>query len=86
LPIPVLQRVVQPRFAWWLVLASLTKVVATTTAVMQLVGQGTLRLDEPIARWRGEDRQNVTIADLLVADRAGSQSSRLADGVVCFHR
>jgi serine-type D-Ala-D-Ala carboxypeptidase len=62
-------------------LASLTKVVATTTAVMQLVGQGTLRLDEPIARlfdeWRGEDRQDVTIADLL--EHASGLAARLVD-------
>ncbi len=32
-------------------LASLTKVVATTTAVMQLVEQGTVRLADPVASW-----------------------------------
>ena len=32
-------------------LASLTKVVATTTAVMQLVERGTLRLTDPVAAW-----------------------------------
>jgi uncharacterized protein YbbC (DUF1343 family)/CubicO group peptidase (beta-lactamase class C family) len=32
-------------------LASLTKVVATTTAVMQLVEQGTVRLTDPVAAW-----------------------------------
>ncbi len=32
-------------------LASLTKVVATTTAVMQLVEQGTVRLTDPVASW-----------------------------------
>ena len=31
-------------------LASLTKVLATTTAVMLLVEQGTLALDEPVAK------------------------------------
>ena len=32
-------------------LASLTKVVATTTAMMQLVEQGTVRLTDPVASW-----------------------------------
>jgi CubicO group peptidase (beta-lactamase class C family) len=32
-------------------LASLTKVVATTTAVMQLVEQGVVRLTDPVAAW-----------------------------------
>ena len=32
-------------------LASLTKVVATTSAVMHLVEQGTLRLTDPVASW-----------------------------------
>ena len=32
-------------------LASLTKVVATTTAAMQLVEQGTVRLTDPVASW-----------------------------------
>jgi uncharacterized protein YbbC (DUF1343 family) len=50
-------------------LASLTKVVATTTAVMQLVERGRLRLDEPVARYwpafgsHGKDR--ITVAQLL---------------------
>jgi CubicO group peptidase (beta-lactamase class C family) len=62
-------------------LASLTKVIATTTAFMQLVGQGTLRLDDPVAGffedWRGEDRQAVTIADLL--EHASGLAARLVD-------
>lgn len=50
-------------------LASLTKVVATTTAVMQLVEQGALRLDDPVARYwpafgtRGKER--ITVRQLL---------------------
>ena len=32
-------------------LASLTKVVATTTAVMQLVEEGRLRLEDPVATY-----------------------------------
>lgn len=50
-------------------LASLTKVIATTTLAMKAVDDGTLRLDDPVAdwipEWRGADRQSVTIADLL---------------------
>ena len=50
-------------------LASLTKVLATTPMVMQLVERGQLGLDDPVAdrlaRWRGADRRSVTIRDLL---------------------
>jgi CubicO group peptidase (beta-lactamase class C family) len=50
-------------------LASLTKVIATTTFALQLVERGLLDLDAPIRerlpRWRGDDRAVVTMADLL---------------------
>jgi CubicO group peptidase (beta-lactamase class C family) len=50
-------------------LASLTKVLATTTAVMLLVEQGTLALDEPVAKWlphfAERDKQAVTLRHLL---------------------
>lgn len=50
-------------------LASLTKVIATSTLVMRAIDGGTLSLDDPIADhlpdWRGSDRELVTIADLL---------------------
>jgi CubicO group peptidase (beta-lactamase class C family) len=50
-------------------LASLTKVIATTTLVMRAVDAGTLSLDERVgdrlSSWRGADRVDVTIADLL---------------------
>jgi CubicO group peptidase (beta-lactamase class C family) len=50
-------------------LASLTKVIATTTMAMRAVEDGRLSLDEPVAdrlpHWRGPDREAVTIADLL---------------------
>ena len=50
-------------------LASLTKVIATTTLVMQLVDEGAIQLDDTVGRWldewRGEDRVVVTVADLL---------------------
>jgi CubicO group peptidase (beta-lactamase class C family) len=50
-------------------LASLTKVLATTALVMRQVEQGTLGLDDPVARhvplWRDQDAAPVTIRDLL---------------------
>ena len=50
-------------------LASLTKVVATTTAVMQLVEQGKLALDTPAARYWpafGENgKEAITVRELL---------------------
>ena len=60
-------------------LASLTKVLATTTVVMRLVEAGALALDEPvagrIADWRGSDRAAVTVADLL--EHAGGLTAHL---------
>jgi len=50
-------------------LASLTKVIATTTRAMQAIEAGALTLDARLAEylpeWRGSDREAVTIADLL---------------------
>ena len=50
-------------------LASLTKVIATTSLVMRLVERGTLALTDPIRQWipewRGRDREDVTIRSLL---------------------
>jgi CubicO group peptidase (beta-lactamase class C family) len=50
-------------------LASLTKVIATTTLLMRALEDGLLGLDDPVARWlpdwRGADREQVTIQDLL---------------------
>ena len=50
-------------------LASLTKVVATTTAVMQLVEQGRLRLEDPVAQYWPEFAANgkdqITIRELM---------------------
>lgn len=58
-------------------LASLTKVIATGALAMRLVDQGRLRLNDPVARWlpawRGVDREEVTIRDLL-AHAAGLTS------------
>lgn len=50
-------------------LASLTKCVATTTAVMQLIEQGRLRLNDPVAAYLPEFAQNgkgdITVRELL---------------------
>src|SRR5580658_5993905 len=50
-------------------LASLTKVIATTTAVMQLVEQGKVRLNDPVAKYLPEFAQNgkedISIRQLL---------------------
>jgi len=51
-------------------LASLTKVVATTTAIMQLVEQGKIRVNDPVAKYLPEFADNgkgdITIRDLLI--------------------
>jgi beta-glucosidase-like glycosyl hydrolase/CubicO group peptidase (beta-lactamase class C family) len=51
-------------------LASLTKVVSTTTAVMQLVAQGTLGLTDPVGKylpeWGTGWKRDVTIRQLLL--------------------
>ena len=50
-------------------LASLTKVIATTTLAMRHVDAGLTGLDLPVASalrtWRGTDRETVTVRDLL---------------------
>jgi len=50
-------------------LASLTKVIATTTAVMQLIEQGKVRLNDPVAKYLPEFAQNgkddITVRQLL---------------------
>ena len=50
-------------------LASLTKVIATATQAKRAVDAGALALDARVAAylpaWRGDDREAVTIADLL---------------------
>jgi CubicO group peptidase (beta-lactamase class C family) len=50
-------------------LASLTKVIATTTLTMRLVERGRLALSDKVARrsrfWAGNDRALVTVRDLL---------------------
>jgi len=50
-------------------LASLTKVVATTSAMMQLVESGKIDLDAPVQRylpeWTGTNKEKVTVRHLL---------------------
>lgn len=51
-------------------LASLTKVIATTTAVMLLYEEGRLRLEEPLSTFfpalRGTPKGEITVHDLLI--------------------
>jgi CubicO group peptidase (beta-lactamase class C family) len=61
-------------------LASLTKVVATTAAVMALVEDGKMDLDDPVQRYlpefRGKEKEKVTIRELLThtaGTRAGAK-------------
>jgi CubicO group peptidase (beta-lactamase class C family) len=62
-------------------LASLTKVLVTTTIAMQLTAAGQLRLEEQVTSffedWRGVDRALVTIRDLL--EHASGLPARLVD-------
>ena len=62
-------------------LASLTKVIATTTVLMDLVGSSQLGLDEPVSsllpEWIGADRAAATVADLL--EHASGLPARLAE-------
>lgn len=60
-------------------LASLTKVVGMTSAMMQLVEQGKIDLDAPVQRylpeWTGRWKERVTVRDLLT-HRAGLPAFR----------
>lgn len=62
-------------------LASLTKVIATTTVLMELVRTARTRLEDPVsaffAEWRGADRERVTVRDLL--EHASGLAARLVD-------
>lgn len=62
-------------------LASLTKVLATTPLIMQLIAGAPLALDEPISasfgEWRGADREAVAVRDLL--EHASGLAARLVD-------
>jgi CubicO group peptidase (beta-lactamase class C family) len=58
-------------------LASLTKVMATTPAVLALVDQGRLALDDPVARYvPGVDADGVTVRHLLTHTGGLSASRR----------
>ncbi len=58
-------------------LASLTKVIATAPAVMKLLDEGRISLQDPLTRWfpefKGTERENTTILHLL------THTSGLAD-------
>jgi CubicO group peptidase (beta-lactamase class C family) len=62
-------------------LASLTKVITTTTVIMELVRDGALGLEELVSaffgEWRGVDRDAVTVRDLL--EHASGLPARLLD-------
>ena len=62
-------------------LASLTKPIATTTVMMELVRTGAVSLDARVAEffidWRGDDREAVTLRDLL--EHASGLPARLVD-------
>jgi CubicO group peptidase (beta-lactamase class C family) len=62
-------------------LASLTKPIATTSIVMQLVFEGRLRLNDLVSEsfdeWRGDDREQTTVQDLL--EHAAGLAARLVD-------
>jgi CubicO group peptidase (beta-lactamase class C family) len=69
-------------------LASLTKVIATTTVTMRLVDAGALSLDQRVdrwlrawrGRWRDEHVADVTIADLLTHSSGLPAHLHLYDG------
>jgi CubicO group peptidase (beta-lactamase class C family) len=50
-------------------LASLTKVIATTTAVLQLAERGRLSIESPVSTYwpafAGADKRGITVRDLL---------------------
>src|ERR1700681_390313 len=62
-------------------LASLTKPVALTTVLMELVRAKSVRLDDPVGSffddWSGLDREAVTVRDLL--EHASGLPARLLD-------
>jgi serine-type D-Ala-D-Ala carboxypeptidase len=62
-------------------LASLTKVVATTSILMRLIERSMVSLETPVAElfseWRGHDRESVTVHDLL--EHASGLPARMID-------
>jgi CubicO group peptidase (beta-lactamase class C family) len=69
-------------------LASLTKPIATTSVIMELLAAERLDLREPVAtffdEWRGEDRERVSVRDLL--EHAGGLAPRLVDRAPALRR
>ncbi|HEX2201781.1 MAG TPA: serine hydrolase domain-containing protein [Longimicrobium sp.] len=65
-------------------LSSLTKVVATTAAVMVLVDDGKMRLDDPVSRWlpalRGEGKERITVRHLLTHTSGLPAARELGEG------
>lgn len=63
--------------------ASLTKVLATTPAVMKLLEQGRINLLDPLTRWfpefEGSEREEITILNLLT-HTSGMDDVDLTDG------
>jgi CubicO group peptidase (beta-lactamase class C family) len=62
-------------------LASLTKPLATTSVILDLMARHRLQLEQPVAvffeEWRGSDREGVTVQDLL--EHSSGLSARLLD-------
>lgn len=65
--------------ATWYDLASLTKIVGTTTTLLVLVDRGQIKLDDPAAlwipSWRETDKASITVRQLL-AHRSGLPADR----------
>lgn len=61
-------------------MASLTKVIGTTSAIIQLVSEGRVALDSPVVRylpeWKAEGADRVTVRQLL-SHSGGLQAGRL---------
>ena len=67
-------------------MASLTKVIATTTAVMQLVEQGKIRLEDPVAEYwpefKANGKEHITVRELLTHYSGLAARPGLEAGVV----
>ncbi len=65
-------------------IASLTKVVGTTTAIMMLADQGLIKIDEPVGKYietfKDSDKQKITIRQLL------THTSGLIDWYPMYYR
>src|SRR5207237_7763841 len=69
-------------------LASLTKVVATTTSIVILVEQGKIRLSDSVVQFipemKGEGRDAITIEQLLTHTTGFAPDFDLRDRWTCF--